>query len=135
MSRQISEAILIHYSKDKLINSKNEYNSNCLARVTVEESVYERKKRERKEEEDAWKEKKAWNEFKWSSGVSKRRQEEDLPDGWSQRDGKRARLDQDVPTLGTGREPQSKEDSWLGDLDVGVWMEAVEGICLRAGNL
>ena len=58
-SRQIAEAILIHFSKDELLNSKNEYNSNCLARVTVEESMYERK-----EEEESVREKKAWNEFK-----------------------------------------------------------------------
>ena len=36
LSRQVAEAILIHYSEDSLLNSKNEYNSNCLARVTVE---------------------------------------------------------------------------------------------------
>ena len=35
LSRQIAEAILIRLSKDELLNSKNEYNSNCLARVTV----------------------------------------------------------------------------------------------------
>ena len=53
--------------------------------------MYERKKRERKEEEESWKEKKAWDEFKWSRGAGKRRKEEDeLPDGWSQKNGKRA---------------------------------------------
>ena len=87
----------------------------------MEESVYERKKRERKEEEDSWKEKKAWNDFKWSRGAGKRRLEQILPDG------KRARLDlEDQPVM---------EDSWLGQIDLGVWLDAAEGICLRAGNL
>ena len=36
--------------------------------------------------------------------------------GWSKRDGRR-------------------EDSWLGHLDLGALMDAVECICLRAGNL
>ena len=81
MSKQIAVAILIHYPEDELLNSKNVYNSNCLARVTLEESVYERKKRERKEEEDSLKEKKTCNEFKWSRGTGKRRQEKDLLDG------------------------------------------------------
>ena len=81
MSKQIAVAILIHYSEDELLNSKSVYNLNCLARVTLEESVYERKKRERKEEEDSLKEKKACYEFKWSRGAGKRRQEKDLLDG------------------------------------------------------
>ena len=96
LSRQIAEAILIHYSKDSLLNSKNEYNLNCLARVTVEETMYDRKRRERKEEEDSLREKKAWNEFKWSRGAGKRRQEPDLPEAWLERDGKRTRLDQEL---------------------------------------
>jgi hypothetical protein len=33
LSRQVEEAIRIHYSKDTLLNSKNEYGSNVLARV------------------------------------------------------------------------------------------------------
>jgi hypothetical protein len=33
LSRQVAEATRIHYSKDTLLNSKNEYGSNHLARV------------------------------------------------------------------------------------------------------
>ena len=50
LSRQVAEAIRIHYSKDALLNSKNEYNCNHLARVMVEEDAYNRKKRARQEE-------------------------------------------------------------------------------------
>ena len=39
LSRQVAEAIKIHYSKDELLNSKNEYNANCLTRVVVEEEL------------------------------------------------------------------------------------------------
>ena len=54
----------IHYSRDELLNSKNEYNANCLTRVVVEEEVYERKKRERKKEIEELEEKKRWEIFK-----------------------------------------------------------------------
>ena len=42
------EAILIHLSKDSQLNSKNEYNANCLTRVTVEETKFERKSEKRR---------------------------------------------------------------------------------------
>ena len=51
LSRQVAEAITILYSKDQLLNSKNEYMANCLTRICVEENTFERKKREREEEE------------------------------------------------------------------------------------
>ena len=35
---------MISYSQDIILNSKNEYNANCLARVKVDESRYEQKK-------------------------------------------------------------------------------------------
>ena len=57
-----------------------------------------------------------------------RRLEQVLPDGWKKRDGKRARL---VPE----DEPQVVEDDGLGQIDLGAWIYAAEGICLRAGNL
>ena len=40
------EAMTIHYSRDELLNGKNEYNANCLTRIVVEEDVFERKKKE-----------------------------------------------------------------------------------------
>ena len=42
----------ILFSKDRLLNSKNEYLQNCISRITVSEEVWERKERERKEEEE-----------------------------------------------------------------------------------
>ena len=50
MSRQVAEAIRIHYATDELLNSKNEYNANHLSRVIVDEDVYTKKKREKMEE-------------------------------------------------------------------------------------
>ena len=49
---QVAEAISIMYSKDQLLNSKNEYMANCLTRICVEAERFEQKKRERKEEEE-----------------------------------------------------------------------------------
>ena len=135
LSRQIAEAILINYSKDSLLNSKNEYNSNCLARVTVEETIYEKKRRERKEEEDSLIEKKAWNMFKWSRGAGKRRKEPDLPEAWMGRDGKRPRLDQEENVSTTQSRMGTQAREIMGDLDLGVWLDTMEGICMRAGSL
>ena len=52
LSRQIGEALRIHHSRDTLLNSKSEYLSNCITRITVEEDVWERRERSRREEED-----------------------------------------------------------------------------------
>ena len=41
LSRQVAEALMIHYSGDELLNSKNQY----LARVVVEENAFERKRK------------------------------------------------------------------------------------------
>ena len=57
LSRQVAEAISIMYTKDQLLNSKNEYMANCLTRICVEENRFERKKREREEEEQEEKDK------------------------------------------------------------------------------
>ena len=51
LSRQVSEALRIQNSTDTLLNSKNDYASNCLARVVVDMSKYERRKQERLEDE------------------------------------------------------------------------------------
>ena len=40
----------IIFSKDKLLNRKNEYVQNCISRITVSEEVWERKDRGRREE-------------------------------------------------------------------------------------
>ena len=51
LSRQIGEALRIHYSKDVILNSKSEYMSNTISRLTIEEDAWERKERSRLEEE------------------------------------------------------------------------------------
>ena len=52
LSRQVSEALKIQNTGDEILNSKNEYASNCLARIVVDMDKYERKKMDRKEEEE-----------------------------------------------------------------------------------
>ena len=51
LSRQIGEALKINFSKDNILNSKGEYLSNCISRLTVEEDAWERRERSRQEEE------------------------------------------------------------------------------------
>ena len=48
LSRQIGEALRIFFSQDTILNSKSEYLDNCITRLTVEESQWERKERERR---------------------------------------------------------------------------------------
>ena len=50
LSRQVGEAIKIQHTTDNILNSKCEYLSNCLTRLTVLEDDWERKKREKDEE-------------------------------------------------------------------------------------
>jgi hypothetical protein len=56
LSRQVAEALRIQNSKDSLLNSKNEYASNCLSRLFVDLDKFERKKFEKREEEKEKKE-------------------------------------------------------------------------------
>ena len=51
LSRQISEALRISMSRDALLNSKGEYGHNSVSRLTVSEDMWERKERDRREEE------------------------------------------------------------------------------------
>ena len=42
LSRQIGEALRINYSKDVILNSKGEYMSNTISRLSIEEDAWER---------------------------------------------------------------------------------------------
>ena len=64
LSRQIGEALRINFSKDVLLNSKAEYLSNSVNRLTVKEDPWEMKERARKEEEQEEIDKKRVEEFK-----------------------------------------------------------------------
>ena len=64
LSRQIGEALRIYYSKDQLLNSKNEYVQNCISRVVANEESWEKKERERREEEEDEKEKLKLEKFR-----------------------------------------------------------------------
>ena len=73
LSRQVREALSIFYSKDELLNSKSEYVNNCISRVSVPESDWERKERFRMDEEEDLREKEAVNNFK--EDILRRRRE------------------------------------------------------------
>ena len=64
LSRQLGEAIAIYKSKDSLLNSKNEYVTNCISRITVQEGAIERKMNDRREEEEEKAEESRILEFK-----------------------------------------------------------------------
>ena len=52
LSRQLGEALKIHFSNDILLNGRNEYLSNCVTRLTTSESLSDRRDRDRREEEE-----------------------------------------------------------------------------------
>ena len=93
LSRQLGEALKIWMTGDDLLNSKNEYLSNCITRITVQEGAVERKLRERNEEiaekeetervktfkeqkENCWTGKMEGEFYKQSTLVTKRKDEE-----------------------------------------------------------
>ena len=78
LSRQIGEALKIYYSKDQLLNSKNEYLQNCISRVVANEESWERRERERKEEEEEEREKEMLERFKERKAPKADIQEEQL---------------------------------------------------------
>ena len=53
LSHQIGEALRINHSRDRILNSKNEYIQNCISRITVQEDMLERKARLAKKFTDA----------------------------------------------------------------------------------
>ena len=126
LSRQVAEAIRIHYATDELLNSKNEYNANHLSRVIVDEDAYTRKKREKMEEVAELEEKRKWEEFKKEKRTQPKRQrvkeDESLPYGWKEPQHKKLRR----------METEVEEDDTL---DLSDWWLLVEGICGRAGIL
>ena len=64
LSRQIGEALKINFSKDVLLNSKAEYLSNSVSRLTIKEDAWEMRERTRLEEEQEELNKKRVEEFK-----------------------------------------------------------------------
>ena len=81
----MAEAIKIHYARDELLNSKNEYNANHLSRVVVEEDAFERKRNARQEEMRELEEKRNWERFKIGHKTRPKRkivEENTVPEGW-----------------------------------------------------
>jgi hypothetical protein len=137
LTRQVSEAVMIHYSKEILLNSKNENNSNCLTRLTVDENKFEKKTRERLEAIDEAKEKEAWEQFKKrkrKEGFLKRKKEEEIPGGTKSKKPRWSIGDQEpaTPTMNTGEESRGGQEEMTDDL--GICLERMEGICMRAGR-
>ena len=74
----MAEAIRILYTRDQILNSKNEYMANCLTRICVEENKLNKKKREREEEMAEEEEKQRLLAFKMKHQRPKRTRAEDL---------------------------------------------------------
>ena len=72
LSRQVAEAMRLMMTNDSILNSKNEYLQNCIPRIVVEESKFERMQREREEELNELEEKKRVEKFKKEMGTGKR---------------------------------------------------------------
>ena len=70
LSRQIGEALRIHNTTDIILNSKSEYMANSVRRLTVEEDVWERRDRSRREQADEEMNMKMVEEFKAAKTAS-----------------------------------------------------------------
>ena len=118
LTRQVSEALKIHNSKDELLNSKNEYASNHLSRIVVDMDSVARKRQVQREEEEERQAARMLESFKDAKMRRKRpsRQEDPI----QQPAAKRAR-----------RNSEQHED----DLDLSGWLGHAEARCLRVGNL
>jgi hypothetical protein len=117
----VAEAIRILYTKDQILNSKNEYMANCLSRICVEEDKYAWKKRERLEEQQKEDEKQRLEAFKAKYKRKKRARpslQDYLNNSPEEPSGKRRRL-----------EPFLKDGSGKVELDIS------EMRCLRVGQL
>ena len=122
----MSEAMRILYSKDQLLNSKNEYLSNNIARVTVDQDKFERKKNELEEERKLLAEKEMFEDFKMKKRVPKKRgrasHEEALT---AEPECKKIRKDSNW---------FERDEQWEA-MDLGNWLEKAEARCNRYGLL
>ena len=123
LSRQVAEAITINYTRDQLLNSKNEYMANCLTRICVEETRFEKHKREREEEEKEEAEKQRLLVFK-SQHLRPKRSRDEAKKRTDEPLRKRIKL---FPKA--GNPPDSD------DLDLGTWIRNAEERCNRVGGL
>ena len=119
LTRQVSEALKIHNSKDELLNSKNEYASNHLTRIVVDMDSVARKKLVQKEEEEDRQAARRLETFKAAKRRPKRssHQEEQhhLPAPKRQK-----------------KNTQIREED---EMDLGQWLLHAEARCCRVGNL
>ena len=85
LSRNVVEAIQIHFSKDELHNSKTENKAKHISRVVVEEEEFERNRKARQEELKDLEEKRNWEKFKLGHKNRPKRkigEENTIPVGW-----------------------------------------------------
>jgi hypothetical protein len=118
--------------------SKNEYSSNCLTRLVVDESKFEQKRRDRKEEVKENEEQRRMQTFK----DSKRRPDnvtkdvrgmEDQPAGRSILEMMKIKR-KNIESI-ESKPKRRKLDERAGMLDLGFSLRKGEERCLRAGNL
>ena len=125
LSRQVGEAMRILYTRDQILNSKNEYLSNNITRITVDGDKLERRRKDFEEAKEEADEKEAFERFK----LLKKRCE------------KRQRPEKHCPEDHLQFAPRNKRMrlSSLGDddtdLDLGLWLCQAEARCNRVGWL
>ena len=128
LSRQVAEAMKIYYSTDNLLNSKNEYLSNNISRVTVDIDKYERKKKELEEEKRELEASRMFENFKFKNRVHEKRGREE----------ENANHQEANLKLEPNMKRRRKDSGWLEtqcELDLGTWLAAAEARCERAGQI
>ena len=114
------------YSQDQLLNSKNEYLSNNITRVTVDQDKFERKKNELEEERKLMAERDMFEDFKLKKKVPIKR-------------------DRTIHMEALTAEPRPKkirkDSKWIEKdehweaMELGMWLEKAEARCTRYGLL
>ena len=128
LSRQVAEALRIMSTKDRILNSKNEYLDNCIPRIRVDESKLDRIKREREEDQREQDEQRRLEEFKLEK-KSKKRQKSPT------KIGKDSRGFGSRPIKKKMRRDMNLTEDFISGVDLAEWLEKNERLCQRVGDL
>ena len=127
LSRQVAEAIRILTTKDRILNSKNEYLDNCIPRITIDESKLERMKREKAEEQQEME-----NSIKLESFRLKKKTKKRTATATSVDELKETKRPVEPATKKLRRD---LTDELLDEINLGEWLEKNEKLCQRVGEL
>ena len=124
----MAKALRIMTTKDRILNSKNEYLDNCIPRIRVDESKLDRMRREREEDQKEKDEQRMLEEFKIEKKSRKRQKS-------PAKMGKDSRGWESKPKLKKMRKDVNMHEDFLSGVDLAEWLGRNERLCQRVGDL